>query len=89
MRPYLAILRARYLMLLQYRAAALAGVGTQFFWGFIRIMILWAFYAASDADPPMAFAVVVSYVWLGQALLGLLPWNLEHEIAVMVRRGRV
>ncbi len=89
MRPYLAILRARYLMLLQYRAAALAGVGTQFFWGFIRIMILWAFYAASDADPPMEFAVVVSYVWLGQALLGLLPWNLEPEIREMVRSGRV
>ncbi len=89
MRPYLAILSARYRMLLQYRAAALAGVGTQFFWGFIRIMILWAFYAASDADPPMAFAMVVTYVWLGQALLGLLPWNLEPEIETMVRSGQV
>lgn len=89
MRPYLAILSARYRMLLQYRAAALAGVGTQFFWGFIRIMILVAFYAASDAEPPMAFAAVVTYVWLGQALLALLPWNMEPEIAEMIRSGRV
>ena len=89
MSPYRAILSARYRMLLQYRAAALAGVGTQFFWGFIRIMILWAFYASSDADPPMAFAAVVTYVWLGQALLGMLPWNLEPEIEAMVREGNV
>ena len=89
MRPYLAILSARYRMLLQYRAAALAGIATQFFWGFIRIMILWAFYAASDVAPPMEFAAVVTYVWLGQALLGLLPWNLEPEIDDMVRSGRV
>ena len=89
MRPYLAILSARYRMLLQYRAAALAGVGTQFFWGFVRIMILGAFYAASDIDPPMAFGIVVTYVWLGQALLGMLPWNLEPEIEAMVREGNV
>jgi len=89
LRPYLAILSARYRMLLQYRAAALAGITTQFFWGFIRIMILGAFYAASDVDPPMAFAAVVTYVWLGQALLGMLPWNLEPEIEAMVREGNV
>ena len=64
MRPYLAILRARYLMLLQYRAAALAGVGTQFFWGFIRTMILWAFYAASDTDPPSECPMIVTGVIL-------------------------
>jgi ABC-2 type transport system permease protein len=87
--PYLAIVSARYRMMLQYRAAALAGVGTQFFWGFIRIMILWAFYVASDAEPPMAFAAVVTYIWLSQALLGLLPWNLEPEIQEMIRTGGV
>lgn len=89
MKPYLAILSARYRALLQYRAAALAGVGTQFFWGFIRIMILWAFYEASEATPPMAFAAVVTYIWLGQALLGMLPWNLDAEIQTMVRTGHV
>lgn len=89
MKPYLAILSARYRTLLQYRAAALAGVGTQFFWGFIRLMILYAFYAASDAPAPMEFAAVVSYVWLGQALLGLLPWNLEPEIEERILSGGV
>jgi ABC-2 type transport system permease protein len=76
-------------MLLQYRAAAAAGAATQFFWGFIRIMILQAFYQSSTAEPPMSFAAVVSYVWLGQALLALLPWNVDTEIDGMVRQGNV
>ena len=32
---YLAILKARFAALFQYRAAALAGMCTQMFWGFI------------------------------------------------------
>ena len=89
MRPYLALLSARYRMLLQYRAAALAGAGTQFFWGFIRIMIFEAFYLSSSAEPPMSFPALVSYVWLGQALLAMLPWNYDVELEAMIRRGDV
>ncbi len=89
MSAYLAVLSARFRMMLQYRAAAVAGAGTQFFWGFIRIMILQAFYQSSTAEPPMSFAAVVSYVWLGQALLALLPWNVDNEIDAMVREGSV
>jgi ABC-2 type transport system permease protein len=37
----------------------------------------------------MSFAQVVSYVWLGQALLALLPWNADTEIRAMVRSGAV
>ena len=87
--PYLAVLSARYRVLLQYRAAALAGAGTQLFWGFIRIMILLAFYRSSSGSHPMAFADVVTYVWLGQALLALLPWNHDLELERQIREGGV
>lgn len=87
--PYRALLSARYRMLLQYRAAALAGAGTQVFWGFIKIMILFAFYRSSDATPPMAIADVVTYVWLGQALLALLPWNHDLTLEKQIREGGV
>ena len=53
MRPYLAVLSARFRLLLQYRVAALAGFATQLFWGFIRVMIFGAFYRASAAAQPM------------------------------------
>ena len=37
----------------------------------------------------MAFAQVASYVWLGQALLAMLPWNVDAEIRAMIRSGAV
>lgn len=87
--PYLALLSARYRMMLQYRSAALAGAVTQVFWGFVRIMILLAFYRSSRAEPPMDFADVVTYVWLGQAFLALLPWNHDLELEKQIREGGV
>lgn len=87
--PYRALMSARYRMMLQYRAAAMAGAGTQFFWGFIRIMILMGFYASSSAAPPMNLADVVSYIWLGQAFLALLPWIHDRELEREIREGGV
>ncbi len=89
MPPYLAILSARFRTLLQYRAAAAAGFGTQLFWGLIRMMIFEAFYRSTTAAQPMSYEEVVSYVWLGQATLVLLPWNVDREIQAMVRSGTV
>ena len=40
-------------------------------------------------NPPMTLAEVVTYVWLGQALLGILPWNGDPEIRALVRSGGV
>ena len=89
MSAYLAVVSARYRLLLQYRTAAFAGFVTQFFWGAIRIMILGAFFATTMDEQPMSFAQVVSYVWLGQAFLGILPWNVDDELARMIREGGV
>jgi viologen exporter family transport system permease protein len=89
MRPYLAILSARFRTLLQYRAAAAAGFGTQLFWGLIRMMIFQAFYEASPAAAPMSLDHVVAYVWLGQAFLLLLPFRVDADIQDMIRTGGV
>jgi ABC-2 type transport system permease protein len=89
MKAYLAVLGARFRVLLQYRSAAAAGVGTQLFWGLIRMMIFEAFYLSSTVIQPMSLANVISYNWLGQALLGLLPWNIDSELRTLVRSGNV
>jgi ABC-2 type transport system permease protein len=62
MRPYLAIISARIRMLLQYRAAALAGFATQLFWGWIRVMVYTAFFAASKSPQPMSLQDTITYV---------------------------
>jgi ABC-2 type transport system permease protein len=87
--PYLALLRVRFLALLQYRAAAFAGLVTQVFWGFIRIMIFAGFYASGRGGQPMTYDEVVTYVWLGQALLWILPFRLDPEAQALVESGNV
>lgn len=88
--PYRALFGARFRMLLQYRAAALGGIWTQTFFGLILIMVYEAFYRSTGpAVQPMAFGQVASYVWLGQALLTMLPWNVDGEIRRLMRSGAV
>jgi len=88
-RPYLAMLGARFRMLLQYRAAAFAGFSTQLFWGAIKLMILAAFLAANHHASPMSLPQLAAYVWLGQALLGMLPWNVDTELQEKLMSGAV
>jgi ABC-2 type transport system permease protein len=81
---------ARFRMLLQYRAAALAGLGTQIFFGLIRLMILGAFYEMPRAKgAPMSWPEVINYIWLGQATLLILPTWTDGEVAGKVRDGSV
>lgn len=90
--PERALFAARFREELQYRAAALAGLFTQTVFGFIFLMVLGAFYAAADADPgtlPMDWPQVVAYIWLGQAFLGLLPWNVDPAALNTIRSGEI
>jgi ABC-2 type transport system permease protein len=87
-RPYQAVFRARFQLLLQYRAAALAGFVTQCWWGAIKVMVLAAFFRETAATS-MTLRQAIDYTWLGQALLTLLPWSSDPEIARMVRSGDV
>ena len=89
MNAYLSIFQARFRTLLQYRAAAWAGFGTQAFFGLVRIMIFAAFFASSTKAQPMNFEQVVTYIWLGQALLLLIPFREDTEISHLIRSGNI
>lgn len=90
-RPYLAVFSARFLQMLQYRAAALAGFVTQCWWGGLKVMIYAAFYGASRhaADAPMSLSQVITYTWLCQALLVFSFLTCDPEVARDVRTGGV
>lgn len=90
-RPYVAAFSARFLLLLQYRAAALAGFATQCWWGAIKVMVYAAFYHASAAAAraPMSLSQVITYTWLGQAFLALAAWSSDPEVGLMMRSGAV
>ena len=89
LRPYWAILTARFRTMLQYRGAALGGVVTQAFFGLVRIMILEGFYRSSATTPSLSFAAAVGYIWLGQAAFTLQPYNLDRQVRAMVASGTV
>lgn len=89
MKPYLAILSARSRTLLQYRSAAIAGIVCQFFWGLIRIAGFAAFYRSTTSPQPMSFPQVVTYIWLSQAFMRMVPIGIDSEIRSMVNNGSI
>ena len=86
LRPYVAAFASRFLQMLQYRSAALAGFATQCWWGGIKVMVLAAFYAqgAHDAAAPITLADAITYTWIAQGLLALMPWTVDPEVAAAV-----
>ena len=90
MKKYLSFFRIRFLNSLQYRAAAYAGMATQFFWGGMLVLMYRAFYRADAAAFPMAFQQTASYVWLQQAFLWLfMTWGYDNEIFAQITQGTI
>jgi len=88
MKKYLSFFRIRFINGLQYRAAAYAGVVTQFAWGFMEILLFRAFYRDNPYSFPMEFSQLVSYVWLQQAFLALyMLWFYDNEIFMTIISG--
>ncbi len=89
LRGYGAIFSARFRMLLQYRAAAVAGFGTQLFWGLIRVMIFTAFFHSSVQKQPMSLPETITYLWLIQAMFAMIPWSVDADVRALIRNGTV
>jgi len=90
MRPYLAIFKIRLIAGMQYRAAAWAGVATQFFWGAIQLLVFRAFYESASVPPPMNMDQLADLIWLRQAFLALVMlWSMDNELLELIASGNV
>lgn len=90
MKKYFSFFQLRLITGLQYRTAALAGMTTQFFWGFMEIMVFHAFYEADPTAYPMTMEATASYVWLQQAFLAFFgAWMFEGEIFETINNGNL
>lgn len=90
MKQYLSLFRIRFINSLQYRAAAYGGMVTQFFWGFMTLLLFRAFYKSGAADFPMEFSRLSSYIWLQQAFLTLfMIWYFDMDIFNSITSGNV
>lgn len=90
MKKYFSFFRLRFFTGLQYRAAALAGIATQFFWGLMEILVFQAFYASDAGAFPMTLSAAASYVWMQQAFLAFFNvWMMENEIFDSILEGNI
>jgi len=90
MKSYLSYFKLKFITGLQYRAAALAGLSTQFFFGFVYVAVYVAFYESGSSNLPMELTQLVSYVWLSQSLYALINmWYKDKEIINMIKTGNV
>ena len=90
MGKYWSFFKMRLMAGLQYRAAALAGMSTQFVWGAMEILLYRAFWLEHPERFPMGMEALSNYIWLQQAFLTLFAmWNWEMEILESVKTGTV
>ena len=90
MKKYWSFFKMKLMAGLQYRAAALAGLSTQFVWGAMEILVYRAFWLENPERFPMGMEALSSYIWLQQAFLSLFAmWNWEFEILESVKTGAV
>jgi ABC-2 type transport system permease protein len=90
MKPYFSLLRVRFLNGLQYRAAALGGLATQFFWGIMLVFIYTAFYDGADSSNGFLFKDLVTFIWLQQAFLSFIfLYDWDSEMLDMITSGGI
>ena len=91
MKAYLNYFKLRIITNLQYRSAALAGISTQLFFGFLFIMLYLAIYESnSDVKAPMDWNSLVTYMWLQQAFFAVTyPYMKDQELLNMIRNGNL
>ena len=91
MKAYLNYFKLRVITNLQYRSAALAGVATQLFFGFLFIMLYLALYESNTGvKSPMDWNTLVSYLWLQQAFYAITyPYLKDNELISMISNGNL
>ena len=88
MSSYFGIFKMQFKGELQYRAKALSGVVTQFFWGLMYIYLYTAFMGA-DGLHGFSLTQMVTYVWLGQAFFAMRYVNTPKKVCHQIESGDI
>lgn len=90
MSTYFSLIKMRFINGLQYRTAAVAGIVTQFAFGYMFISQYLAFYRSNPQRFPMEVSQLVSYIWIQQAFLALfMVWFFEGDIFSAIVNGHI
>ncbi len=87
---YFSFFKIRFIAGLQYRAAAVAGIVTQFAWGALEILVYEAFWRTDPTSFPMERSGLYTYIWLQQGLLSMfMLWIFDNEIFSDISSGKI
>lgn len=89
MRLFWEIAKRSFQRHLTYRAAALAGLATNFFFGLLRMAILVALYGQRDQVADVTIQGAITYMALIQALIGYLSVFSWYDLMRTVHSGEV
>ena len=90
MKSYITYFKLKFKTGLQYRAAALAGISTQIFFGIVYISVYVAFYESDSSNLPMKLPQLVSYLWLNQCFFALVyMWYKDKDIINLIKTGNI
>ena len=90
MKSYITYFKLKFKTGLQYRAAALAGISTQIFFGIVYISVYVAFYESDSSNLPMELSQLVSYLWLNQCFFSLIYlWYKDKDIINLIKTGNI
>lgn len=89
MKQYLVFFKLKFIIGLQYRMAALAGLVTQFFFGIVFILVYVSFYESNNSAP-MKLDELITYLWLGQSFFALMfLYYKDNELLEMIKNGNI
>lgn len=87
-KSYFGIFKMEFKGELQYRAKAISGIATQFFWGILQICLYTAFMQ-QDAVNGFTISQMISYIWLGQAFFAMRYIVMGKRIGKEITNGNV
>lgn len=88
LRIYIAYFKIKFLNEIQYKTAAIAGILTQFAWGFMNVMLYSAFLSGKQTN--YSIQQMCTYIWLNQAFFTLFSiWSIDQEILEECRTGAI
>lgn len=86
MKQYIGVFKMQFKGELQYRAKAISGIATQFFWGIMYIFLYSAFMQNGIVNGFTA-SQMATYIWLGQAFFAFRYVNMGKNVAKEVISG--
>ena len=91
MKTYISLFKLRFINSIQYRKAAIAGICTQFFFGFVFISVYLAFYSSTNNTKlPMNLNELINYLWLNQAFFALVyTWYKDKNLINLIKNGNI